>query len=292
MKLYFMLVRRVPPVPSPVLVEVFKILKQRGFDIDTGIAEEVVTRPDVLTVEHDLYLLKSHTELSLSLAGILHHQGARTLNPYPHCLAAQDKIVVSRFLRAAGIPAPRCWVSGDLYLLAPLLERGPLIIKPYRGHRGAGIYVVHTPDDLAAVPVPESPMIVQEFIEGSGEDLKVYVIGDYVCETRKEFSPRSFTQAGRPHPLSPEVKRIALRCGAVLGLGLYGLDLIEGPEGPVVVDVNYFPGYKGVPNAAPAIADYITDYARGRLTLRPAALSVPATRSLADDGIITSAPAQ
>jgi hypothetical protein len=66
MKLYFMLVRRVPPVPSPVLLEVFKILKQRGFRIATAL-EEMIIQPDGLKVEHDLYILKSHTELSLSL---------------------------------------------------------------------------------------------------------------------------------------------------------------------------------------------------------------------------------
>jgi hypothetical protein len=46
------------------------------------------------------------------------------------------------------------------------------------------------------------------------------------------------------------------------------LDVIESPQGPYVVDVNYFPGYKGVPNAAAMIADYIDGYAQGRLTLR------------------------
>ena len=85
----------------------------------------------------------------------------------------------------------------------------------------------------------------------------------------KPFSETSFTQPGRPCPVSEEVREIALRCGRVFGLGLFGLDLIEGPDGPVVVDVNYFPGYKGVPEAAPLIADYITDYARGKRALVP-----------------------
>ena len=64
-----------------------------------------------------------------------------------------------------------------------------------------------------------------------------------------------------PSPVSAEVRRIALRCGEVSGLGLYGLDMIEGLDGPVVVDLNYFPSYRGVPDAAPLIADYIETYA-------------------------------
>ncbi|MFQ5859897.1 MAG: RimK family alpha-L-glutamate ligase [Anaerolineae bacterium] len=276
MKLYFMLVRRVPPVTSPVLVEVFGTLTRRGFQIETGIAEEMVMRPDYLTVEHDLYLLKSHTELSLSLAGVLHGQGARLLNPYPCCMATQDKIMASRRLRAAGIPTPRSWVTGDLTLLRPIAEEMPLIIKPYRGHRGAGIHIVHNPDELAAVPPPEMPVLIQEYVPGSGEDVKVYVVGEKVFAVRKPFSPTSFTRPGRPYPVSAEVRDIARRCGQVFGLGLYGLDVVESPGGPVVVDLNYFPGYKGVPNVAPLIADYIEGYAREQVSLRLPGPALPA----------------
>jgi ribosomal protein S6--L-glutamate ligase len=269
MKLCFMLVRRIPPVPSPVLVEACEILTRRGFRIDSGIAEDIYVQPDSLRPAHDLYLLKSHTELSLSLAGILHAQGARMLNPYRSCITAQDKIIASRLLRAVGVPTPRCWVTDDLTLMHSVVEERPLIIKPYRGHRGAGISVVHNPDELAAVPPPETPVLIQEFIQGSGEDLKVYVVGEEVFAVRKEFSAMSFTQAGRPSQVSPKMRDIALRCGQVFGLGLYGLDIIESPTGPVVVDLNYFPGYKGVPRVAPIIADYIEGFALGRFDLEP-----------------------
>lgn len=269
MQLYFLLVRRVPPVPSPVLLEVFALLTRRGFVVNSGIAEEMLVRSDRLTPAHDLYILKSHTELSLSLAGILHSQGAAILNPYPSCIAVQDKIMASRRLYAAGVPTPRCWVTDDLSLLAPIVAEQPLIIKPYRGHRGIGIHIVTPPAELAALPQPGVPVLIQEFIPGSGEDIKVYVIGEEVFAVSKPFSADSFTRPGRPCPVSPTVRAIALRCGKAFGLGLYGLDVIEGPEGPVVVDLNYFPGYKGVPDVAPLIADYIEGYANGRYVLQP-----------------------
>jgi MFS family permease len=50
--------------------------------------------------------------------------------------------------------------------------------------------------------------------------------------------------------------------------------VIESRDGPVVVDVNYFPGYKGVPDVAPLIATYIEDYAIGRHRLALPDLSV------------------
>ncbi len=272
MKLHFMIVRRVPPVPSPVLLEAYEILSGRGYTVTEEIAEEVIQRSDQISVEHDLYLLKSHTELSLALAGILYTQGANLLNPYQSCSLIQSKIITSRLLHKAGIPAPDCWVTGDFSLAKSLLEKHPLIIKPHMGHRGAGLYLCKTPEDVDKVPPPQTPMIIQEAIPGPGEDLKIYVIGDQVFGVKKTFSETSFTVAGRHVPITEEVRQISLEVGEACGLGLYGLDIIESDHGPFVVDVNYFPGYKGVPKAGPMIADYIDDYAKGRITLSPPGL--------------------
>jgi ribosomal protein S6--L-glutamate ligase len=267
MKLSFLLVRRVPPVPSPVLVEVFQRLARKGFSIEAGIPEEQLVRSDLLAVDHDLYVVKSHTELALSLAAVLHDRGARLLNPYAPCVSAQDKVTAAARLRAAGIPAPATWVTGELDLLAPVVEERPLIVKPWRGHRGAGVTVVRNPHELAQLEPLAQPVVVQEYVAGDGEDRKLYVVGGEVFCVRKPFSATSFTRPGRPCPVSDELRDVAVRCGRVFGLGLYGLDVIEGPDGPVVVDLNYFPGYKGVPHVAPLIADYIADFAHGRRAL-------------------------
>ena len=280
LRLHFILVRRVPSVPSPVLAEAIRLLERRGFHVDTGIPEDMLVRPDELSVEHDLYVLKSHTELALSLAGALHHMGARVLHDWPTSAAIQNKIVTSRLLRAAGIPAPNGWTTGNMDLLRETLERRPLILKPYLGHRGQGLRILREPGELSAVQAPDSPVLVQEYIEGTGEDLKVYVVGDDVFAVRKPFSPTSFTQSGRPCAVDPAVRDIALRCGRALGLGLYGLDLVESGGKPWVVDVNTFPGFKGVPDVAPRIADYIEGYATGRITLHaPLAPSEPIARA-------------
>jgi ribosomal protein S6--L-glutamate ligase len=269
MKLHFMIVRRVPPVPSPVLVETYEILRGRGYTVTEDIAEEVLQRSDLMEVEADVYLLKSHTELSLALAGILYTQRANILNPYQSCSLIQSKIITSKLLRQAGIPAPDSWVTYDLSLAKHLLEKHPLIIKPHMGHRGAGIHLCKTPEDIDKVPPPQTPLIIQEAIPGPGEDLKIYVVGDEVFGVKKVFSETSFSVAGRHVPITDEVRQISQKVGRVCGLGLYGLDIIESDRGPYVVDVNYFPGYKGVPNAAGMIADYIDDYARGKVELTP-----------------------
>jgi len=271
MHLHFVLVRRVPPVPSPVLAEVGERLTERGFVVTGDIPEEVLTRVDDCSTGDHLVLLKSHTELALSIAGVLHHEGVRMLNPYESCILTQDKLTSFRRLGTCGVPVPRTWVTSDLDLIPPLLEDGPLVVKPVRGHRGAGVVVIREPQDLKSVcrPADSVPLVVQDHIPGPGEDLKVYVVGDDVFAARKPFAPDSFTKPGRPVPVTEEVRSAALRCGEALGLGLYGLDVIESEAGPVVVDVNYFPGYKGVPGAPEKIASYIERYALGRMDLMP-----------------------
>jgi ribosomal protein S6--L-glutamate ligase len=96
-------------------------------------------------------------------------------------------------------------------------------------------------------------MLVQEYVPG--EEIKVAVIGNEVFGVRKVESPEGSTRVDCP--VSDEIRQLALRCGEVFGLSLYGLDVIEGPDGPVVIDVNYFPSYKGVPHAAELLADHI-----------------------------------
>src|SRR5437867_4569219 len=261
-RLYFMLAfHNNSAAPNLALAEAFAILKRKGFRIEIGIAESLLLRPEELSVKHDLYILKSHTDLWLSLAGILHFQNARLLNPYLACVATQNKIMTARRLRSAGVPIPRSWVTGDLKLLLSLAAERQLIMKPYDGRRGNGIHIVTEPRELASVPPPERPVLVQEYLAG-GDELKVYVIGDEVFAMRQ---PPATNGCARPRavcPVSPKVRRIALRCGQVSGLGLYGLDMVEGPDGPVVVDLNYFPSYRGVPKAASLIADFIEEYTK------------------------------
>lgn len=260
MKLYFMLAfTRGTSEANPILVETLSLLEKRGIEVEIGIGNEVVLDPSSLTARADLYVLKSHTALWQSIAGILHSQNARLLNPYFGCAAVNNKIVAERRLRAARIPTPHAWVTGDLSLLRSVVEQRPLFIKPYIGGRGAGVRLVRTVEELAALPLPDQPMLVQEYVPG--DELKVYVIGRDVFAIRKTATPQGTLRD--VCEVSPEVRAIALACGQIFALGIYGLDVLEGPSGPVVIDLNYFPSYKGVPGASGLLADYIEAYAFG-----------------------------
>jgi ribosomal protein S6--L-glutamate ligase len=59
----------------------------------------------------------------------------------------------------------------------------------------------------------------------------------------------------------PELVRLVRRCGEVFGLDLYGVDLVKTPKGYSVIEVNCFPGYKGVPQGGERISKFVLDHA-------------------------------
>lgn len=288
MRIFVITVRRVPDVPSPLLLEAADLLRARGHEVTFGTPEQMLVDACGLAPAHDLYLLKSHTELALSVAAALDAQGARILNPYAVSAATQDKLLANRRLHAAEVPVPHTFVTGDWGRVAEARSRGPLVVKPVRGHRGQGVELVTHATDLAGRAEPMSPLVVQDHVPGPGEDLKVYAVGEQVWAVRKPFSSNSFSVPGRPVAVGADIRAIAHRIGEVTGLGLFGFDVIEGPGGPVVVDLNYFPGYKGCVDVAGPLAAYVEDHGARPTPSIPSLLRAREPRPL--DGQPASVP--
>jgi ribosomal protein S6--L-glutamate ligase len=253
-----------------VLEELFALLGQRGLDVTEGIPDRAALDMD-LTPQHDLYILKARTDLPVSVAGVLHKRGARLLNPYPSCTTVLNKIVATAMMRDAGIPTPRSWAVSEPSLLTSIAGAIslPFIVKPFNGIHSQHVTLVHELAELERVAVARGPFLIQEFVEGCSERLKIHCVGEQVFATRKPFSLGGDSAPGQSCDVSDEVRDIALRCGALFGMGLYGLDILVPQDGPVVVDVNSFPGYAGVPGIATILAEYIDGYARGRYSLAP-----------------------
>ena len=142
----------------------------------------------------------------MSLAEIIHVHGGRLLNPFPACLAAQNKIVAVQLMQAAGVPTPRSWVAADRNLLRSPVEEQPVIMKPYNGGRGIGIRVMRSSRELTNAPWPAEPVLIQEYIP-EYDEVKVYVIGEDV------FGIRTHSRSGDarrwPCGISDEVREIA-----------------------------------------------------------------------------------
>jgi ribosomal protein S6--L-glutamate ligase len=244
---------------NPVMAETFRILSERGVKLDLFRPEDQMVDLANLRVQNDLYILKSGTELALSVAGALHALGAVTLNPYPTVAMMRNKIIVTRMLKEAGVPTPDTYVASDPGEFRPLLDSGPLILKPYRGSRGAGIHIVREPQELDELNL-DGLMLAQRYHTPDGPDWKIYCIGGRLFGIRRIWPIRTYEdKLGEPCNLSAELRDVAIRCGQVFGIDLYGLDTVMSHGRPYVVDVQKFGSYMGVPDAPRVLADYLVE---------------------------------
>ncbi|MGE5321576.1 MAG: ATP-grasp domain-containing protein [Actinomycetota bacterium] len=258
MRIGMLMLRHPPTRISPIMPAVVQMLQNWGCDVDIIYPEERVTPLSEVRVSHDLYILKSGTELALSLAGALHAVGARILNPYPVAATMRDKIASMRVLEAAGVPVPETYITSHSRQLADLLDAGPLVLKPYRGSQGRGVHIIWDADELDDVSSDEGPVFAQRYHKPEGEDHKIYVIGEQMFGVKRIFPARTYEEkVGEPFTISSELREIALRCGQAFGVELFGFDVVMSNGKPYVVDIQSFPGFKGVPDAELRLADYI-----------------------------------
>jgi len=240
------------------LPALMRAVTDAGVDVDVVHPTQGALDLSHVRVEHDLYFLKKSSRLSLSIAGALHAQGAAIINPYPVTVALHDKIVTARILQGAGVPVPATYVASRPDLLAPLLARGPLVLKPYHGSDGIGVRVVKSVAELAAVPPGRDPVFAQRYHAPQGRDRKIYVVGGQLFGVKKVFPIRTEQDGqGEPFTPRPELCEIARRCGQAFGIDLYSVDIIESDGRPYVVDMCSIPGCGGVPDAPRHLASYL-----------------------------------
>ncbi len=258
MSIAVLMVSHPPTRPSPIMPEMVRHLIDWGTEVEMIDADDRLTDLESVRVEHDLYILKSGTDLALSLAGSLHAAGANLLNPYPTAVLMRDKIVTTSVLRHAGVPVPETYVTARPEQLAPLLEQGPLVLKPYRGSQGRGVRVLWDAEELDKLPGDGTPLLVQRYYEPQGRDRKIYCIGREIFGVKRVWPARTYGEKlGEPFTITNELHDITIQCGAALGIDLFGIDIIITGGRPLVVDASSFPGFKGVPDAALRLADYL-----------------------------------
>jgi ribosomal protein S6--L-glutamate ligase len=220
-------------------------------------------------------LLKSHAPQALAVAHVLEQKGVLVVNSWASSVACQDRVLMAQRMRDANLPWPYTRSFSSLGSLLTDREKlaslpFPQIIKSYYSHRGDLVDKVDNIEQLEALEAEwkQEPIVLQEFAAGDGWDIKMWVIDQQIFAARRR-TPLEPNASKEDFPIVPEELpgewvHIAMEIGRIFNMRLYGVDLLITEQGPMIVDVNGFPGFRGVPGADSALVDLVERIAQER----------------------------
>jgi ribosomal protein S6--L-glutamate ligase len=199
-----------------------------------------------------------------------------TPNPAYGIINSRDKLRATQILSRHGIPMPPTAFVRERADVIPAIERvggAPVVIKLLEGTQGIG--VILAPEIKVAEAIIETlqstrqNVLIQRFIkESRGRDIRALVVGDRVIAAMRRVAKgdefRSNVHRGgnvEKVDLPEEFERVAVRAAQIMGLKIAGVDLLEGDDGPLVMEVNSSPGLEGIEKATNLdVADAIVQY--------------------------------
>jgi len=192
---------------------------------------------------------------------------------------SRDKLRATQILSRHEIGMPATSFVRDKADVLPAIELvggAPVVIKLLEGTQGIG--VILAPDTRVAEAIIETlqsakqNVLIQQFVaESKGRDIRALVVGDRVVGAMRRTAQgdefRSNVHRGgsvEAVELDHEYERTAVRAAQIMGLRVAGVDMLEGNEGPLVMEVNSSPGLEGIERAtgldiAGAIIDHIAN---------------------------------
>lgn len=258
MRFCFILEERYAQKPMPMVVA--DQLVQWGHEIDVLQPYAAVTSlTDLSLTKYDAYVLKTVSDgPGLTILEAAEAVGIPTINNSRAIRLVRDKAVAVAFAQARGLPIPVTYFVGHPRALMGVPEDiYPVVVKPSNGTSMQDIHLVHTPEEMGQIKFDErSHYLAMHYVENTGYDIKLYVTGQEVHAVQKS-SPLHGTVQELEIPVTPEMLKIARRVGQYFGLDLYGVDVLETPQGFMIVDINDFPSFYGVPRKVSNVAEYI-----------------------------------
>jgi len=218
----------------------------------------VALEPDVDVVANRLLL--TNTEQPAEGLGLAATVGSLrpTLNPPAATTRAIHKFAAATTLAEAGIPVPDALLALGADRLNRDRERfgDVAVYKTAIGTHGGGTWKVDF-DEPVNPQVGHRHAFLQKLIESEGHprDRRVYVVGDTVHGAMTRHAPEGdwrtnvalggdVEDAGAE--ISADVRETAVEAADVLDLDYAGVDLIKGPDGWAVLEVNPTAGFKGL----------------------------------------------
>jgi len=276
--------------PSKNSVELIETAQKQGHTVLSGPTGDISSmisnegskfwlgREDVSDV--DLCLLRSFgpgsTEQSTRRISMLEHMevaGIKVVNSTYPFRRSRDKYATQYVLHAAGIPIPQTFTTESLArAYQNTNEMGKTIYKPILGSMGRGS-MKFDDADLAynayrLLDRLHHPLILQKYVQTPGRDIRVFIVGDNVVGAVFKYLPEgewksNVAQGGKmvEKEMSDEIIEMAFKANEAMGLDYSGVDILESPEGPIVLEVNASPGWQGLKKATGKdVAEIIVRY--------------------------------
>lgn len=205
--------------------------------IGRGSLEEIIFRMDLL---HRLQRL-----------------GMLIINPPLSIERSVDKYCTLALLEENGLPVPKTIAteSREEALKAFHELGGDIVMKPLFGSRGIGSTRISDLEIAArifrAVSFYHGVLYLQEFISHGVSDMRAFVIGDHVVAAMHRVAETWKTNVSlgaKPMPLKldKETEDLAVKAAKVIGCKVAGVDILESSHGPVIVELNSQPGWRGL----------------------------------------------
>jgi len=207
----------------------------------------------------------------------LQRLGFYILNPpeaIEHCV---DKYDILAILEDAGVPVPRTVATENVNEALKAFKElgGDVIVKPIFGSRGQGATRIVDADIadtvFKAITFHHGVIYLQEFVAHGHSDIRAFVVGERVVAAMRRVAEgwkTNYSRGAKPAPttLSKEFEELAVKSAKAVGAKVAGVDILEGPEGPRIVDVNSQPGWKGLQMVTKVnIAEEIVSFALSEL---------------------------
>lgn len=208
---------------------------------------------------YDAIVSRNRNPLGLTMLAYADMAGVLAINTHASIQGVRNKANMGIALTLAGVRCAPTFLADHASVLSTLPEEFfPLILKATFGDNSQGLRLIRRPEDLGDLHWGSDLVLAQQFLPSDGYDLKLYVCGEEVFAVRKP-SPVNGDPTAPARLVTPDkgMVDLALKCGRIFGLDIYGVDTIETPDGLVVIEVNDFPNYTGIPGADEIIADYI-----------------------------------
>lgn len=223
--------------------------------------EEDVTHIDGVVVRTIGFGTGEQITYRISLLEHFEDAGIYVMNPAYSFRRAKDKYATLTALNKAGIRVPKTFVGENLEAAIKFVEEvGDVVIKPIIGARGMGsIHAGHRELTYRAMKFIHQLgqiLYVQEMIKKPDRDIRAFVIGGKLIGAMYRYVPKGIEEEWRTNvhgggeaeltTLSPEYEECAIRTAEILKLDYTGVDIIESPEGPCVIEANAAPSWSAL----------------------------------------------